>query len=94
MNARQCGQFIGCPQEISISQMSKWLILVNKTSELFFQVGTNRLSIIKIDNTCPECQIVKMTALGSDYESCLHLFDRNYATFFLMLQLRVTNPND
>ena len=32
-----------------------------------------------------------MTTLGSCYECCLHLLDRNDATFFLMVQLRVTS---
>ena len=49
---------------------------------IFFRLAHNRLSIISISEN-----------LGPDYES-LYLFDRNYATFFLMYQLRVTIPHD
>ena len=40
-----------------------------------------------------ESQIEKLTTLGSDYEVCLHLFDRSCATF-LAFHVTVTSPHD
>ena len=70
--------------------LSKWYILLNQTSELLPSRHI-RLTIINFDNA--ESQIVKMTNLGSFYEKCLHLFDRNFSTFSLMFQLRLTSPH-
>ena len=35
-----------------------------------------------------------MAILGSDYENCLDLLDRNHATLTLMFQLKLTIPQD
>ena len=59
----------------------------------FILIGTHRLSTIKI-GTFTEFQILKMTTLSSDDESCLHLFEQTYATFFLNFLLRVSSPDD
>ena len=84
-NSKQSEQCIWCPQ-INFTyknfELSNWLTLESKTSELLSSRQCH-LSIIKID-TCNESQIVEMTCLGSVYESFLHLFNRNYATSFLM----------
>ena len=57
-----------------------------------FMVAQTACHFSKMTST--ESQIVEMTTLRSFHENWLQRFDQNYATLFLMFQLRVTSLHD
>ena len=73
-------------------KLSKWLIVVNETSD-FFQVILYRLSIIRTD-TSTDSQSMKMTIKGWNDESWLDTFNRIYAIFTLIFEMKVIRAYD
>ena len=63
-------------------KLSKWVLLVIKAAEFFSRYPISSVNqIIRFDSST-ETQSVKMTNSGSDRESCLDSFDRNYANWY------------
>ena len=76
-----------CPKALHVKILSSQKSYYSSKHRNFFQVSRYRLSVINTDAS-PESQSMKMTIIGSDYRSCLDLFDQNCS---LLFQLRVTS---